>query len=81
MGRAAGSTAGLPDQNTASGYAILHGLVRRTAPQTEGITTRSRASRWPAGGLTDLCGAMSVIVLIASALPPAADILATAGKV
>ncbi len=48
MGRAAGSTAGLPDQNTASGYAILHGLARRTAPQTQPPRSGSRASRWAA---------------------------------
>ncbi len=28
--------------------AILHGLARRTAPQTQGAAARSRASRWTA---------------------------------
>ncbi len=48
MASATGSTAGRGHRRQASGYAILHGLARRTAPQTEGIATRSRASRWRA---------------------------------
>ncbi len=45
--RAAGSTAGGTNDRKAqpAATAILHGLARRTAPQTKGIVTRSRASR------------------------------------
>ncbi len=43
MAQATGSTAGLPDQNTASGYAILHGLARRAAPQTQGAPGAAQA--------------------------------------
>ncbi len=73
-GHAAGSTAGLPDQNTASGY----GHLTRSRPQDSASNpvrrNKSRASRWPAGRLIDLCGSMSVIVLISSASPLKADI-------
>ncbi len=34
----------------------------------------SRTSRWPAGRLTDLCGAMSALARISSASPPGADL-------
>ena len=35
-----------PCRSSPAATAILHGLARRTAPQTESIATRSRASRW-----------------------------------
>ncbi len=41
---------GCPIRIQPAATAILHGLARRTAPQTEGIATRHRANRWPAGG-------------------------------
>ncbi len=77
---AADSTAVLPDQNTASGYSH----PTRSRPQDSASSTvhrpRSRASRWPAGRRTDLCGAMSALALIASAPPPTPDVGGTPGK-
>ncbi len=72
---------GCPIRIQPAATTILHGLAHRTAPQTEGIATRHRASRWPAGRLTDLCGSMSAFVLISSGLPPTADILDKPGNV
>ncbi len=71
---------GCPIRKQPAATAILHGLARRTAPQTEGIATRSRASRWTAGRLTDLYGAMSALPPIPSAPPPAPDMGSTPGE-
>ncbi len=43
---AAGSSRRTALGEPASGYAILHGLARRTAPQTQPPRSESRASRW-----------------------------------
>ncbi len=77
---AAGSTAALPDQKTASGYSH----PTRSRPQDSASSTvhrpRSRASRWPAGRRTNLYGAMSALALIASAPPPTPDVGGTPGE-